>query len=42
MAHLKAFEFFGGVPRMCIYDNLKTAVLKAVVKRQLNRSDLKD
>jgi transposase len=25
--HVMAFEFFGGVPRKCIYDNLKSAVL---------------
>ncbi len=27
-AHVKAFEFFGGVPEMVIPDNLKSAVLK--------------
>ena len=27
MGHIKAFEFFEGVPIKCIYDNLKTAVL---------------
>lgn len=26
MGHILAFEFFGGVPRRCIYDNLRTAV----------------
>lgn len=26
LGHQMAFEFFGGVPRFCIYDNLKTAV----------------
>jgi len=26
--HVKAFEFFGGVPRRCIYDNLRSAVAK--------------
>ncbi len=26
MGHIQAFEFVGGVPRKCIYDNLKTAV----------------
>jgi len=25
--HVMSFEFFGGVPRKCIYDNLKSAVL---------------
>lgn len=24
--HVRAFEFFGGVPRRCIYDNLRSAV----------------
>jgi len=28
MGHQLAFEFFGGVPCQCWYDNLKTAVLK--------------
>ena len=27
--HVKAFEFFGGVPRRCIYDNLRSAVAKS-------------
>jgi transposase len=27
-AHIRAFEFFGGVPRRGIYDNMKTAVKK--------------
>lgn len=26
--HLEAFEFFGGVPRIILYDNLKSAVLQ--------------
>lgn len=25
--HQRAFEFFGGVPRVCLYDNLKSAVI---------------
>lgn len=29
MAHVRAFEFFGGVPEMVIPDNLKSAVTKA-------------
>ncbi len=28
MGHVKSFEFFGGVPRRCIYDNLRSAVAK--------------
>lgn len=38
-AHVRAFEFFGGVPRRGIYDNLKTAV-DAVLRgkdRRFNR-----
>lgn len=27
--HVKSFEFFGGVPRRCIYDNLRSAVAKS-------------
>jgi len=27
IGHINAFEFFGGVPLKCIYDNMKTAVL---------------
>jgi transposase len=26
--HVRAFEFFGGVPRSCLYDNLRSAVLE--------------
>jgi transposase len=32
--HLKAFEFFGGVPRRIIYDNLKSAVTKVFKGRR--------
>ena len=28
--HLDAFEFFGGVPRVLLYDNLKSAVLERI------------
>jgi len=38
MGHIKAFEFFDGVPLRCIYDNLKVAVLNGsgrnVVKQE--------
>jgi transposase len=27
-AHVRAFTFFGGVPRTCLYDNLRSAVLE--------------
>src|SRR5437899_7306115 len=27
-AHVRAFNFFGGVPRKCLYDNLRSAVLE--------------
>jgi transposase len=29
-AHIEAFEFFGGVPRVILYDNMKTAVVERV------------
>jgi excisionase family DNA binding protein len=32
--HLRAFEFFGGVPRRIVYDNLKAAVIKIGPGRQ--------
>jgi len=37
--HLRAFEYFGGVPRRLAYDNLKTAVIKVFKKgkRRLNK-----
>ena len=37
--HVRAFEYFGGVPRRIAYDNLKTAVIKVLKKgkRRLNR-----
>jgi len=37
--HVRAFEYFGGVPRRLAYDNLKTAVIKVLKKgkRILNR-----
>ena len=28
--HLKAFEYFGGIPRECWYDNLRSAVIKVL------------
>jgi transposase len=28
--HVEAFEYFGGVPRRCLYDNLKSAVAERV------------
>lgn len=37
LGHIMAFEFFGGVPHRCIYDNLKTAVLSNSGKTQSNR-----
>jgi len=38
--HQRAFEFFGGVPRRIIYDNLKSAVQKVLRgrKRELNEA----
>jgi len=32
--HVRAFAFFGGVPRRCAYDNMKTAVLSVGKGRQ--------
>jgi transposase len=29
-AHVHAFSFFGGVPRVCLYDNLRSAVFERV------------
>jgi len=26
--HVRAFSFFGGIPRVCLYDNLKSAVIE--------------
>ena len=38
-AHVRAFEYFGGVPRITIPDNTKTAVIKtSLVDPVLNRS----
>ena len=31
--HIRAFEYFGGVPAEILYDNLKNAVLKHLVGR---------
>jgi len=39
--HIKAFEFFGGVPLKCIYDNLKTAVLKGFGKDAVKQEKFK-
>ena len=30
--HVKAFEYFGGVPRVLLYDNLKSAVIERIGK----------
>ena len=37
--HVRAFEYFGGVPKRIAYDNLKTAVIKVLKKgkRKLNK-----
>jgi len=37
--HVRAFEYFGGVPKRIAYDNLKTAVTKILLngKRKLNK-----
>jgi transposase len=39
MGHIHAFEYFGGVPKNCIPDNTKTAVIKSTIDNDLvNRS----
>lgn len=35
--HIQAFEFFGGVARHCVYDNLKTAVKKGSGKNAVKQ-----
>ncbi len=35
--HIQAFEFFGGVPQRCVYDNLKTAVKKGSGKNAVKQ-----
>jgi transposase len=41
MGHIKAFEFFGGVPLRCIYDNLKSAVLEGSGKEAVKQEAFK-
>jgi len=41
MGHVKAFEFFGGVPLRCIYDNLKIAVLEGSGKNAIKQESFK-
>lgn len=39
MGHIHAFEYFNGVPKTCIVDNLKAAVIKSTIDNDmLNRS----
>ena len=33
MAHVRAFEFFGGVPQLLVPDNLKAAVAQTAMSR---------
>jgi transposase len=37
--HMEAFEFFGGVARQCIYDNLRTAVKKGSGKNAVKQDN---
>ncbi|AGL03223.1 IS21 family transposase [Desulfoscipio gibsoniae] len=37
--HIQSFEFFGGVARHCIYDNLKTAVKKGSGKNAVKQTN---
>lgn len=41
LGHIMAFEFFGGVPHRCIYDNLKTAVLSNSGKNAVKQEEFK-
>lgn len=41
MGHVKAFEYFGGVPRRCIYDNLKSVVLEGSGKDAIKQEKFK-
>jgi transposase len=41
MGHIKAFEFFNGVPLRCIYDNLKSAVLEGSGKEAVKQEAFK-
>lgn len=39
MGHIRAFEYFNGVPHNCILDNLKAGVIKSTIDNdQVNRS----
>lgn len=35
MGHVHAFEYFGGVPKICVIDNTKTAVIKSTIDNDL-------
>ncbi|MCX7842659.1 MAG: IS21 family transposase [Clostridia bacterium] len=41
MGHVMAFEYFGGVPLRCIYDNLKSAVLEGSGKDAIKQEKFK-
>jgi transposase len=41
MGHVMAFEYFGGVPLRCIYDNLKSAVLDGSGKDAVKQGKFK-
>ena len=39
MGHVHAFEYFNGVPKNCILDNLKAAVIRSTIDNDMiNRS----
>ncbi|HMB46321.1 MAG TPA: IS21 family transposase, partial [Candidatus Methanoperedens sp.] len=40
--HVMAFEYFNGVPKRCIYDNLKTAVLEGSGKDAVKQEKFKN
>jgi len=39
--HIRVFEYFGGVSRRCVYDNLRTAVKSGSGKKAVKQDDFK-
>lgn len=39
--HIRSFEWFGGVPKTCVYDNLRTAVKEGSGKHAVKTQDFK-
>lgn len=42
LGHVRAFEYFNGVPRRCIYDNLKSAVLRGTGKEAVTQKAFRE